>query len=156
MLGRNKQTRPSELIHKWDYLLRVVVSDVEAYNRFLMETLLTHAAVAQVPLAFRPGHDQAHHRAATFDRDTVIGGGRGQLRTAFRPDFLLAGRCAEAVVLTLLHRFAQKRFERNCWIGQHRHVRDTAAVDQRFSLNIILRGIDTVERNQPIVSEIGD
>jgi len=30
----------------WDYLLRVVVSDVADYNQFLMETLLGHASVA--------------------------------------------------------------------------------------------------------------
>jgi Lrp/AsnC family transcriptional regulator len=30
----------------WDYLLRVVVTDVGAYNEFLMRTLLGHASVA--------------------------------------------------------------------------------------------------------------
>jgi Lrp/AsnC family transcriptional regulator len=30
----------------WDYLLRIVVSDVADYNMFLMETLLGHASVA--------------------------------------------------------------------------------------------------------------
>jgi len=30
----------------WDYLLRVVVSDVAGYNLFLMEALLGHASVA--------------------------------------------------------------------------------------------------------------
>jgi DNA-binding Lrp family transcriptional regulator len=31
---------------EWDYLLRVVVSDVAAYERFLMRELLAHPAVA--------------------------------------------------------------------------------------------------------------
>jgi Lrp/AsnC family transcriptional regulator len=31
---------------EWDYLLRIVVSDVADYNQFLMETLLGHASVA--------------------------------------------------------------------------------------------------------------
>ena len=30
----------------WDYLLRIVVSDVADYNQFLMETLLGHPSVA--------------------------------------------------------------------------------------------------------------
>ncbi|MBB4087574.1 DNA-binding Lrp family transcriptional regulator [Sphingomonas carotinifaciens] len=30
----------------WDYLLRVVVADVAAYNTFLMQTLLGHPSVA--------------------------------------------------------------------------------------------------------------
>ncbi|RIV82312.1 Lrp/AsnC family transcriptional regulator [Aurantiacibacter xanthus] len=30
----------------WDYLLRVLVSDVEDYNRFLMRTVLRHPSVA--------------------------------------------------------------------------------------------------------------
>ena len=30
----------------WDYLLRIVVADVEDYNRFLMMTLLGHPSVA--------------------------------------------------------------------------------------------------------------
>lgn len=37
---------------EWDYLLRVVVSDVEAYNRFLMKALLGHPAVAQASSHF--------------------------------------------------------------------------------------------------------
>lgn len=31
---------------EWDYLLRVVVADVAAYNQFLMQTLLSHPSVA--------------------------------------------------------------------------------------------------------------
>jgi Lrp/AsnC family transcriptional regulator len=31
---------------EWDYLLRVVVADVESYEAFLMRTLLAHQAVA--------------------------------------------------------------------------------------------------------------
>jgi Lrp/AsnC family transcriptional regulator len=31
---------------EWDYLLRVLVSDVRAYERFLMQELLNHPAVA--------------------------------------------------------------------------------------------------------------
>lgn len=31
---------------EWDYLLRIVVADVEDYERFLMRQLLTHTAVA--------------------------------------------------------------------------------------------------------------
>jgi Transcriptional regulators len=30
----------------WDYLLRIMVSDVEDYNRFLMRTVLRHPSVA--------------------------------------------------------------------------------------------------------------
>ncbi len=30
----------------WDYLLRILVADVEDYNRFLMRTVLRHPAVA--------------------------------------------------------------------------------------------------------------
>ena len=37
---------------EWDFLLRVVVSDVEAYNRFLMHALLAHPAVAQAASHF--------------------------------------------------------------------------------------------------------
>ena len=37
---------------EWDFLLRVVVSDVEAYNRFLMHALLAHPAVAQASSHF--------------------------------------------------------------------------------------------------------
>jgi len=37
---------------EWDYLLRVVVSDVAAYNRFLMQVLLAHPAVAQASSHF--------------------------------------------------------------------------------------------------------
>lgn len=31
---------------EWDYLLRVIVADVQEYNGFLMQTLLGHSAVA--------------------------------------------------------------------------------------------------------------
>lgn len=31
---------------EWDYLLRVLVADVRAYERFLMQELLNHPAVA--------------------------------------------------------------------------------------------------------------
>jgi Lrp/AsnC family transcriptional regulator len=37
---------------EWDYLLRVVVGDVAAYNRFLMQILLAHPAVAQASSHF--------------------------------------------------------------------------------------------------------
>ncbi|ODU69229.1 MAG: AsnC family transcriptional regulator [Novosphingobium sp. SCN 66-18] len=30
----------------WDYMLRILVADVEDYNRFLMRTVLRHASVA--------------------------------------------------------------------------------------------------------------
>ncbi len=31
---------------EWDYLLRIVVADVESYNTLLMDTLLGHSSVA--------------------------------------------------------------------------------------------------------------
>lgn len=37
---------------EWDYLLRVVAGDVEAYNRFLMQSLLAQPAVAQASSHF--------------------------------------------------------------------------------------------------------
>jgi len=44
--GRPEIVECFSMSGEWDYLIRVVVADVEDYNRFLMQTLLGHASVA--------------------------------------------------------------------------------------------------------------
>jgi Lrp/AsnC family transcriptional regulator len=50
--GRGEIVECFSMSGEWDYLLRVVVGDVEAYNRFLMQVLLGHPAVAQASSHF--------------------------------------------------------------------------------------------------------
>lgn len=50
--GRDEIVECFSMSGEWDYLLRVVAADVEAYNRFLMHTLLGHPAVAQASSHF--------------------------------------------------------------------------------------------------------
>jgi len=50
--GRGEIVECFSMSSEWDYLLRVVVADVEAYNRFLMQILLAHPAVAQASSHF--------------------------------------------------------------------------------------------------------
>jgi Lrp/AsnC family transcriptional regulator len=44
--GRPEVVECFSMSGEWDYLIRVVVADVEDYNRFLMHTLLGHPSVA--------------------------------------------------------------------------------------------------------------
>lgn len=44
--GRPEIVECFSMSGEWDYLIRVVVADVEDYNRFLMQILLGHASVA--------------------------------------------------------------------------------------------------------------
>ncbi len=44
--GRPEIVECFSMSGEWDYLIRVVVADVEDYNRFLMHILLGHASVA--------------------------------------------------------------------------------------------------------------
>lgn len=50
--GRDEIVECFSMSGEWDYLLRVVAADVEAYNRFLMHNLLGHPAVAQAASHF--------------------------------------------------------------------------------------------------------
>jgi DNA-binding Lrp family transcriptional regulator len=44
--SRDEITECYSMSGDWDYLLRILVSDVEDYNRFLMRTVLRHPSVA--------------------------------------------------------------------------------------------------------------
>ncbi len=44
---------------EWDYLLRIVVADIEEYERFLMRHVLNHASVAR-------SHRTSHSRSSNI------------------------------------------------------------------------------------------
>jgi Lrp/AsnC family transcriptional regulator len=46
ILSRSEIIECYSMSGEWDYLLRILVSDVEDYNRFLMRTVLRHPSVA--------------------------------------------------------------------------------------------------------------
>lgn len=46
VVGRPEIVSCFSMSGDWDYLLRIVVADVDDYNRFLMQTLLAHPSVA--------------------------------------------------------------------------------------------------------------